>query len=291
MSPSALEVVVTDLHGRPGQQVLVVGPSLGTRVDRLWAKATAELDDLHVVGWDLPGHGLSPAVVEGFTLGDLAGAVLAAVDGAVGAEAAATPYLYAGDSVGGAVGLQLLLDHPARFRGASALCSAARFGTPRAWAERAALVRAQGMAPMVASSPDRWFGRRVRAEPTDLSRAAVDDLASVDPESYALVCEALGRFDVTARLGEIAIPFLAIAGADDVVTPAAQHQRLARAVTNGRFAVLRGVGHLAPLEDAVRTAALLREHFSRALTPCAAGRRGGAWQRAGDGPGRAAGVA
>ncbi|PVG80731.1 hypothetical protein DDE18_21535 [Nocardioides gansuensis] len=47
----------------------------------------------------------------------------------------------------------------------------------------------------------------------------MDDLASVDPESYALVCEALGHFDVTGRLDEITTP----------VTPAAQHQHLARA--------------------------------------------------------------
>lgn len=267
MSRPALEVVVSDINRRPGHPVLVVGPSLGTRVDRLWATAAAELDDLHVVGWDLPGHGLSPATSAGFGLPDLASAVLAAVDRAVSADAATTPYLYAGDSVGGAVGLQLLLDHPARFRAAAALCSGARLGTPQAWADRAALVRAEGMAPMVASSPGRWFGGRVQAEPTDLSRAAVDDLASVDPESYALVCEALGRFDVTARLDEISTPFLAIAGADDEVTPAAQHQQLARAITNGRFAVLRGVGHLAPLEDPARTAALLREHFSRAVMP------------------------
>lgn len=266
MSRSAPEIVASHLAGEPGGPILVVGPSLGTRVDRLWGTVAAELGELHVVGWDLPGHGLSPATSSGFGLGDVASAVLAAVDRAVGAAAAATPYLYAGDSVGGAVGLQLLLDHPARFRAAAALCSGARFGRPRAWADRAALVRAQGMAPMVASSPGRWFGSRVQAEPTDLSRAAVDDLASVDPESYALVCEALGHFDVTARLAEISTPFLAIAGADDEVTPAAQHQQLARVITDGRFAVLRGVGHLAPLEDPGRTAALLREHFSRAMS-------------------------
>ncbi|PVG80732.1 hypothetical protein DDE18_21540 [Nocardioides gansuensis] len=112
----------------------VVGPSLGTRVDRLWGTVAAELGELHIVGWDLPGHGLSPATSADFGLGDLASAVLAAVDSAVGADAAATPYLYAGDSVGGAVGLQLLLDHPARFRAAAAFCSGARFGTPQAWA-------------------------------------------------------------------------------------------------------------------------------------------------------------
>lgn len=257
------DVVVTTLHDAPGAPVLVVGPSLGTRVDRLWGTVAAGLDDLHVVGWDLPGHGRSPAATRGFDLADLAASVLAAVDDAVGDDAA--PYV-AGDSVGGAVGLQLLLDHPARFRAAAVVCSAPRFGTPDAWAERAALVRSAGMGPMVESSPGRWFGTRVTAEPTELSRAAVADLAAVDARSYALVCEAIGRFDVTERLGGITAPVLAIAGADDVATPAAQMHELARAVPGARFAALRGVGHLAPLEDPARTAALLREHFAAVAT-------------------------
>lgn len=257
------DISTTTLAGSPGDPVLVVGPSLGTHVDRLWGTVASALDGLHVVGWDLPGHGASVPADEAFALADLAGAVLAAVDDAAG-DRTPSPYLYAGDSVGGAVGLQLLLDHPERFAAAAVLCSGARFGTPQAWAERAALVRAEGMAPMVASSSDRWFGRLVKARSTDLTRGAVDDLARVDAESYALVCEALGRFDVSPRLGDIRTPLLAVAGSDDVVTPPAQHQQLARSVADGRFAVLRGVGHLAPLEDPDRTAALLREHFSRA---------------------------
>ena len=100
-------------------------------------------------------------------------------------------------------------------------------------------------------------------------RSALEDLAAVDPESYAQVCEAIGDFDVTGRLGEISSPLLAVAGADDVVTPPAGHQDLAGRVIAGRFAVLRGVGHLAPLEDAKRTAALLREHFAKVVAPAA----------------------
>ena len=266
MHSTAPEIAVQTLAGSLGDPVLVLGPSLGTRVDRLWGTVASELDRLHVVGWDLPGHGSSPAASVGFGLDDLADAVLAAVDRAVGGDSGESRYLYAGDSVGGGVGLQLLLDHPERFRAAAVLCSGARFGTPEAWAERAALVRAEGMAPMVASSPDRWFGRRVKARPTDLSRTAIDDLARVDAQSYAFVCDALERFDLTGRLGEITTPLLAVAGADDPVTPPAQHQQLACAVAHGRFAVLRDVGHLAPLEDPTRTRALLHEHFSRAAS-------------------------
>lgn len=263
MAGDALPTVeVTTLRNAPGAPVLVVGPSLGTAVERLWGAVAAEIDDVHVVGWDLPGHGLSPAATRGFDLADLAAAVLAAVDRAVGAGPAS--YLYAGDSVGGAVGLQLLLDHPTRFGAAAVLCSAARFGTPDAWADRAALVRSDGMTPMVASSPGRWFGTRLQAAPTERSRGAVADLAEVDPGSYAFVCEAIGRYDVTQRLGEIAAPVLVVAGSDDVATPAAQLEELARALPRARFVVLPGIGHLAPLEDPARTAELLRQHVMAA---------------------------
>lgn len=263
------EIAVTTLGGTPGRPVLVLGPSLGTRVDRLWTSVAAQVGDLHVLGWDLPGHGRSPASSAGFGIDDLAESVLAAVDDVVGVPATRTPYLYAGDSVGGAVGLQLVLEHRERFRAAAVLCSAARFGTPEAWSERAALVRAEGMAPLVATAPDRWFGSRQRSGQGTEVRSALEDLAAVDPESYAQVCEAIGAFDVTGRLGEVSTPLLAVAGADDVVTPPAGHQDLVGRVCAGRFAVLRGVGHLAPLEDAKRTAALLREHFARVVAPAA----------------------
>ena len=264
------DVVVTELTAPPAADlsapVLVVGPSLGTRVDRLWGAVAARLDGLRVLGWDLPGHGLSPRTSAPFDLAGLATAVLRSVDSALGREAPRQPYLYAGDSVGGAVGLQLTLDHAKRVAAVAVLCSAARFGTPEAWSQRAALVRAKGLAPLVESAPHRWFGSRLRSEPTDASRAALDDLAAVDPESYARVCEAIGRFDATGRLDEITTPLLAVAGADDTVTPPAGHQELAARTGAGRFAVLRGVGHLAPLEDPTRTAALLREHVARVGT-------------------------
>ncbi|PWQ88301.1 3-oxoadipate enol-lactonase, partial [Enterococcus faecium] len=64
---------------------------------------------------------------------------------------------YAGDSVGGAVGLQLALDAPNRMSTATLMCTGAVIGTPDGWRERAATVRADGIAPMVAASPQRWF--------------------------------------------------------------------------------------------------------------------------------------
>ena len=88
-----LGVTITRLAGTPGRPVVVLGPSLGTRIDRLW-QATAqelgrvdEVDELEVLGWDLPGHGRTPTAACRFTIADLASAVLASVDAHLGAPA------------------------------------------------------------------------------------------------------------------------------------------------------------------------------------------------------------
>ncbi len=90
-------------------------------------------DAFDVVGWDLPGHGHNRAVPEDrFTMAELAEGVLAVVDDLLmerGEPGAA--FNYAGVSVGGAVGLQLLLDVPDRMSAAVLLCTAARIGDLR----------------------------------------------------------------------------------------------------------------------------------------------------------------
>lgn len=253
------------LSGTPGRPLLVVGPSLGTTVDRLWGPVAGLLEGWNVLGWDLPGHGHSPAadrLTPGFSMAELAAAVLAAVTDAAGPD---TAFAYAGDSIGGAVGVQLALDAPEQVTAVASLCSAAVFGTPAPWHERAALVRAEGMAPMVASSPARWFAPAVTASADGRVQDALRDLAAVDPEGYARCCEALAGFDVRDRLGTVGVPLLAVAGADDVATPTPVLAELAAGVPDGRLEVLDGVGHLAPYEDPVATAALLRAFLGAAV--------------------------
>jgi pimeloyl-ACP methyl ester carboxylesterase len=58
--------------------LLVLGPSLGTSAASLWSDCAQELaDEFDVVGWDLPGHGVSPAAADAFSMADLAVGVLA----------------------------------------------------------------------------------------------------------------------------------------------------------------------------------------------------------------------
>lgn len=113
---SAVALGTAWLRAGRSSQVLVVGPSLGTSAAQLWQPVVDQLPvELSVLAWDLPGHADTP-IGGPFTMGDLAAGVLAVVDEHAGAE---IPFAYAGDSVGGAVGLQLQLDAPTRIDSAA----------------------------------------------------------------------------------------------------------------------------------------------------------------------------
>ncbi len=254
----------TRLSGSAGstRPLLVLGPSLGTSAATLWAEAARHLTDFDVIGWDLPGHGMSPPAKESFSIPELATAV--GTFAAKILEERGTPaerYYYAGDSVGGAVGLQLLLDHSADVIAAVLLCTGARIGTPDGWRDRAVTVRAGGTPVMVAPSAQRWFGPGFLDRSPDVGSALLDVLHNADTASYAWVCEALAGFDVRDRLPEIQAPILAVAGAADQATPVSDLRYIADGVQHGSLQVLDAVAHQAPAEAPGEVAELINQHL------------------------------
>jgi 3-oxoadipate enol-lactonase/4-carboxymuconolactone decarboxylase len=254
-----VKVSLVQLAGTQGQPLLVVGPSLGTSVTALWGQVAALLGErFHVVGWELPGHGHGAPTTEPFTIADLAAGIVEAVEASFGP----VRFGYAGDSVGGAVGLQLALDVPARLTGVTVLCTGARIGTAESWAERAATVRASGTPVMVEASAKVWFGAGFLERHPEVGTPLLESLQHADAESYSLVAEALGSFDVRERLGEIDVPVLAVGGAEDVPTPAATLREHAAAIPGARFVELDGVAHLAPAEAPRTVASLVEAHLT-----------------------------
>jgi 3-oxoadipate enol-lactonase/4-carboxymuconolactone decarboxylase len=209
---------------------------------------------------------LSAPTSAGFEIADLAAAVRDIAEGAQAARGfAGTAFSYAGDSVGGAVGLQLLLDAPGRVATVTVLCSGARIGEPSGWHERVETLRTSGIQAMVEAAPDRWFGPGFAEREPSVAASLLDALAATDEDSYALVCEALARFDVRSRLPEITTPVLCVAGTDDVTTPPSLLQAVAEGVADGELVVLEGVGHLAPAEAPDSVAGLIRAHSASSV--------------------------
>jgi 3-oxoadipate enol-lactonase/4-carboxymuconolactone decarboxylase len=244
------QLAIADIGG--AGPTLLLGPSLGTSARNLWAESAALLSDrFHVLAWELPGQGTSAPAAD-FTIADLAAAVLDLVDGS---------FAYAGVSLGGAVGLQLLLDAPERVTAATLLSTGARIGVPAMWQERAARVRREGMGWLVDETPARWFAPAHRG--SEAAKALLDDLAGADRDSYVAACEALGAFDVRARLAQIERPVLAVAGAHDPVTPPASLRHLADGVRFGRLAIVEDAAHQIPAEAPGAVARLIQDNADR----------------------------
>ena len=113
---------------------------------------------------------------------------------------------------------------------------------------------------MAESAQQRWFAPDFALLSPETVAALLDSLRRTHDEGYAQVCEALAGFDVSDRLGEIAVPILCIAGGHDIATPPEALHRIASGVVNGRVVVLPDVAHLPPAEAPLHVADLIASH-------------------------------
>jgi pimeloyl-ACP methyl ester carboxylesterase len=171
-------------------------------------------------------------------------------------------FAYAGISLGGAVGAHLAVHHPERVTSLGLVCSSAHFGPREPWQERAALVRREGVGPVVETSPGRWFGDPRTAE-TPLGRALLRDLAETDPAGYAACCDALAAYDLRPGLARIAAPTLVVGGSLDIATPLDHARELADGIADAALEAC-AVGHLA-VEQPEAVGAALSTHLRAPL--------------------------
>jgi 3-oxoadipate enol-lactonase/4-carboxymuconolactone decarboxylase len=258
VTPVLRGVVDPTTATRTAAPLLVLGPSLGTTAE-MWAPAAARLTaHYRVLRWDLPGHGSSPAATGPFSIADLARGVLALVD-----SLGDRRFTYAGASLGGAVGIELaLMVGPDRLDGLAVICADARIGEPAGWHERAAQVRSQGTASMVAGSGRRWFAPSFPPRDPDGVGRALADLLDVDDESYARACEALADFDRRGDLDALDVPAVVVVGDSDPVVSVADGEALADAIPGAVVLPLADTGHQAQLERPGVVAAAVLDHLA-----------------------------
>lgn len=225
---------------------VVLSGSLGSTA-AMWDPQLPSLRVHDVIAIEHPGHGGAP-VTDAQSVDDLAAHVLATVD--------ADTFSFVGLSLGGAIGMRLALDAPERIDKLVLACTAPRFGEPAGWEERAATVRAHGLAPVADTVLPRWFTPAF--DDVERYRAM---MLSIDPEGYARCCELLARFDVSAELTAISVPTLVISGAEDPTAPPSTGELIASAIPGARHAVIDGAAHLANVERPDAFNRLLEEHL------------------------------
>jgi len=238
---------------------LLLGHSLGTS-SALWADAAPLLaQSFRVICWELPGHGDSPPAVRAFTVGDLSDAIVEYLG-----RRGVSRFLYAGVSIGGTVGLDLALRHADRV-GAAAIISSGASVNSAAWVERAASVRAHGTEPLSAGYSQRWFAPSTRELHPDKVDRVLHAFRDTDDESYALACEALAGYDVTAKLAQLTPPVLALWGQYDQLVPEQSSVELAQSVQRGAVQCVPDAAHASPLEQPATVAGQLTGFFHQAL--------------------------
>lgn len=246
----------TDSVGPAEADYLVLGHSLGTCAG-LWADAIPLLaESFRVVCWELPGHGDSPPAAREFTIGDLSDAIVRRL-GAL----TPGPFLYAGVSIAGTVGIDLALRHGARVGATTIISSGARVDSPDAWIERAASVREHGTESLADGSLQRWFAPATREHRAEQAERMIDALRTTDDESYALACEALAAYDATVRLPDIEVPVMAVWGQHDQLVPERRSVELARHVRRGAVRSVPDAAHASPIEQPAAVAHLLTAFF------------------------------
>ncbi|MFI9820483.1 alpha/beta fold hydrolase [Streptomyces sp. NPDC052013] len=223
---------------------LVLGPSLGTST-AVWEPQLPSLTRrFRVLRFDLPGHGGSPSAVlpdpapGRTTVGHLASLVLALAD-----HHGWDRFHYAGISLGGAIGARLAARCPDRVASLALVCSSAHFGPADPWHERAGLVRSKGTAPLLETSPGRWFATADMAG-TAFGRRLLGDLADTDPAGYAACCDALAGYDLRPELTAISAPALVVGGTLDTATPLEHARELADGMPHAVLETM-ACGHLA----------------------------------------------
>ena len=152
--------------------------------------------------------------------------------------------------------MQLALSAPERVERLVLACTAARFGDPEQWRDRAALVRAEGSRR--SSTPCSPGGSR-RGSSTPL-RIATCCSPSIR-EGYARCCDALAAWDVRGALAAVRAPTLVIAGADDPSTPPETVEQISAAIPGARFEVIEQAAHIPSVEQADVFNRLIEEHL------------------------------
>lgn len=228
--------------GHTAAPPLLLSNSLGTDC-AFWDPVMPRLTEyFHVVRMDTRGHGASDAPAGPYTLVMLTDDALAVADAAGLAR-----FAFAGVSMGGAIGMDLAIRHPARLTRLMLSNTAASFPA-EVFDQRVAAVTAGGMAAVVDGVLQRFFTDGFRRRDGAVLASVRSTLLSLDPVGYIGCCHAVRDTRLEAGLAAITTPTLVLVGDHDLSTPPEKGRAIAAAIPGARLASLP-TAHLAHPEQ------------------------------------------
>ena len=162
-----------------------------------------------------------------------------------------------GLSIGGMIGQTLALRQTKLFD-KMVLADTSHAQPPEAikqWEERIKIAQTQGMKPLVPSTMERWFTPSFRESPP--ARKIAELIANTPVAGYVGCGRAIMKLNTTARLKEIKLPVLAIAGEADPSAPGTRH--IGENVPGARLVMIPQAAHISNVEQAATFNQALRD--------------------------------
>lgn len=232
-----------------GKPLVLLHPVTANRY--FWIHQVFSLAQTHqVIVLDHRGHGLSSRPAAGYSVPAMTADLLAVLGHAKVERATLV-----GNSIGGMIAVQAALDAPARVSALVVVSSATGLAplvppeVRTAYQERFEATFAFVMKGAI-SARTRRERPEVQAFLSALSQVRENFVPAV---LQACVADPQGVFDwdQSERLGELRVPSLILAGAEDQMVPIEATRALAEAIPGARFELVPEVGHYQPLERPV----------------------------------------
>ena len=242
--------------GDNSNPALIFSNSLGTSY-HMWQPQIDALQNAYfIICYDTRGHGKSSAPTGRYNLDQLGQDVINLLD-----------YLnidkafFCGISMGGMTGQWLAINHPERFHHLMLCNTAAKIGNEAVWADRAQLVREQGLDPIATTAASRWFTASFIDNHPDVVKALSDALAAGSSKGYASCCEALSVADTREQLKTIRVPVTVLVGSEDPVTTVADGQYMVDHIPNAKLATI-DASHISNIEQPEAFNKLVRQYLN-----------------------------
>lgn len=173
-----------------------------------------------------------------------------------------------GVSFGGAIALQMAVEHPQRLGSLIVQGADSRFpvtigsSIARRVLERFPLPADNGFL-------NQFFNllHGAKPEPGPLVDFVVERIWDTDQSVIAQRLAQLERFDLADRLWRIDVPTLVLAGSKDAIVPAARQAQLARSIPGARLETLEGAGHIGFLTHRHELARRVVRYLGKVKTP------------------------
>ena len=232
--------------GKPGLPWVTFVPGIGNDSGFWTNQADRLANKFQVLTFDPWGHGDSPPPPEDCRFSDVVDGLIQLLD-----TYAIENTALVGLGVGGSVALATALDHKERVSRVVACCCRPRQPDDRRafWRDRRAKAAEIGIARITNMTVDRWLDEAFRTQRPDVDAALRAMMDRTTLAGYQAYVDAFIEMDFAARLGELAVPTLLVAAANDHGGgPPDAMRAMAKTIPGARFELIEHAGHIVNYE-------------------------------------------